>query len=103
MARRLCEAAIPEHTRKELDYYECDLCGKRTSRGGIALANWAKDAFDHNSVEIVWQHGSIYPDDDFTEWVIFDICPECFESRVMPALEEMGASPRRGDAEDVWR
>jgi hypothetical protein len=44
-------------------------------------------------VEVSCEIGMHYPDGHETEETSFDICPECFVAKVVPALKALGAEP----------
>jgi hypothetical protein len=73
----------------------CDLCGCRTSND----RNWPEPPhpgcgpYDVRRVEVCCEIGTHYTEGHDTEETSFDICPECFVAKVVPALKAMGAEP----------
>ena len=64
----------------------CDIC-KQTVRGD----SWGKGFYDIRETEVRMKIGSDYLDScDFKE-TKFDICPECFNDKLIPALRQLGA------------
>jgi hypothetical protein len=74
----------------------CDLCGCRTSND----RNWpepphpACDMYAVRAVQVSCEIGDSYGGEggDIEE-TSFDICPECFVAKVVPALKALGAEP----------
>lgn len=85
-------------TRKVLESYEatqivritCDLCGRENTRKDSE--NWCEAEFKKEQVEICYTTGSTYPEGGTVtrHWV--DVCPECWASKVVPWLNEQGAT-----------
>ena len=76
---------IPEHQEPQVTSVLCDLCGKEikpSPRGEV------------NRVEIEHTYGTSWPECGGGSILFFDVCPECFMGKVVPALEEMGATPQ---------
>lgn len=69
----------------------CDLCGKT-----IKTNQWDGERGDNImdtevSIETGWGYGG---DGGRTEKYEYDICPQCFRSKLMAWLETQGAKPR---------
>ena len=100
MARKT-ETTTEQVTRERVVEIACDICG-RTLTGKYAQRhppNWhgASDSISDNLAEVTVQarRGFESQYDVGGDVVItrFDICPDCFEGRVVPALRAMGAEP----------
>lgn len=76
--RSITEECLISHT--------CDLCGGKMRYGD----GW----FDVGEVEISCQIGSRYPEGGNYDIVETDCCVDCFDDRVKPALEALGAKFR---------
>jgi len=64
----------------------CDIC-----KNNIRV----NKAYAVNETKVSIREGHHYPQDDFvgTE-ITFDICPDCFRSKIIPFLEGLGAEAR---------
>ena len=69
----------------------CDLCGELAPRPE-SYYPWEK-SYDVVRPDVRMQTGSHYPEGGSGEIIFFDICPECFTSKVIPALKALGAEP----------
>ena len=81
---------VPASTR-ELISYSCDLCGAQTDESGL----WQSEAHVARfevSVESTKRTSSTTG--GAIEGEAFDLCPDCFNSKVRPALLELGLRPR---------
>jgi len=87
------EETIPETTRQVLDHKTCDLCGKKTTKN-LGPNNWdAPDwHFEETDVSMTIKHetGESYPEGIFSETCEIDICPECFQHKLIPWLKAQG-------------
>lgn len=89
------ERTYPAHTEVVEVARTCDLCGCRTSDS----RNWPKppnpgcSSYDVRKVEVSCEFGTHYPEGHDAEETSFDICPECFFAKLMPALKALGAEP----------
>jgi len=72
-----------------LQTVECDICKKKFKN-----ENWDRtSSFDVLETEVSMRKGEQYPECGSADEISFDICPTCFEKKLIPALKEMGASP----------
>ena len=73
----------------------CDLCGCRTSddQDWPVPPHPVCSLYDVRKVEVSCEIGTHYPDSHDAEKTSFDICPECFFGKLVPALEAIGAKP----------
>ena len=67
----------------------CDLCGKQSPEP----ENWA-ERFDVKEVEITYVDGVSYPEGGSSTTLAFDICPDCFGSKLVPWFKSHGVEPR---------
>jgi hypothetical protein len=67
----------------------CDLCGRESQRPD----GWGKDAFDVRSVTIEAVEGYSFPEGGDYETTGYDLCPDCFWSRLVPWMDGQGAVP----------
>lgn len=68
----------------------CDICKMSVYRGG----------HQHSEVEVEASLGEIYDEGDARVLTTVDICPDCFMTKVKPAIEAMGATFRVCRRED---
>lgn len=66
---------------------KCDLCGKTTNN------EWLKDSYDATETEVRWKTGENYPSGGSGETTTIDICPDCFETKLIPWVKEQGGEP----------
>jgi hypothetical protein len=76
---------------EELQETKCDLCGKIAKCG-----HWESSCWDVNDVEldisIVNKTGKSYPETSWGTTYMVDMCPECFQKKLIPWLESQGAT-----------
>lgn len=84
--------AVPATTR-ERKTRVCDICGKKNDPG--SGSSWNHESYEHDHVKIASVHKTHYPEGGTTSGVAYDCCPQCFESKVGPALEAIGMKPRQ--------
>lgn len=88
---------VPAHTSTVLDHYKCDLCGKTSGTG-----DWRPEGGSYNirSTEVRMEIGSNYGSDGGNvEKTIFDICIDCFTSKLIPWMASQGAKPRTEESD----
>jgi hypothetical protein len=85
--------ATPETTKEVEGDTFCDICGRAAPSRGVR-GEWGEDSYAVAEVEVSMAMGSSYPEGGSSTVTEFDICPECFSSKVIPWLREQGASPR---------
>lgn len=78
----------------------CDLCGRKAEGRGWDSSTWGS-GYDHKEVEIEVkikkQEGEHYPEGSSgTEWLI-DMCPECFQKKLVPWMISQGAKIEEKD------
>jgi hypothetical protein len=78
---------IPATQKVILDYLTCDLCGEKIVH--------SSDNMDECTVKRT--EGYKYSDCGGGTDTVFDICGECFESKLIPWMAEQKASPRVED------
>ena len=76
---------VPESVKEVVSHTTCDIC-KRSDHG--------KDMCDIDETTISYRDVEMaYPECGKGTTYSYDICDECFEEKVMPALSELGAEP----------
>ena len=75
---------IPATAREEVERLTCDFCGNTIRTQG------------HTYTEITLQREDVssYPECSSGTKTVFDCCVDCWDGKVMPALQTLGASPR---------
>lgn len=81
---------------KVVDSISCDICGEVHPHD-----HWKKDAFEVLETEVSITTGVQYPEGGDRHIVSFDICPKCFNEKLIPFLESLGAKPST-DEKDYW-
>lgn len=66
---------------------KCDLCGKTTTR------TWKASVDDAVETEVRLKTGSAYPEGGSGEETTIDVCPTCFQSKLIPWVESQGGKP----------
>jgi len=85
---------IPEEQRERIDFVKCDLCGKTNPS---SETDWSTGSFDVKEVEIRMKFGHMYPECGNGEETRYHICPDCFQTKLMPWLKEQGAIETKTD------
>lgn len=67
----------------------CDLCKVEYPVG------WSKDEHDDLESEVNLKLGRSWPGDAYGEIIEFDICPSCFQNRLIPWMKSQGAEPTK--------
>lgn len=83
---------VPATTRTIVEHTACDLCGFTTKNTN----NWGgKSSYDVDETTIEMQQGNNYgADGGNIKTTEVDICPTCFEKKLIPWLRTQGAKPR---------
>jgi hypothetical protein len=81
-----CYKTITEQ-KTVLDYITCDLCGKKNNK----YNDWSVNPYKTNKTRIHHEYGDNYPEGG-GDMAIFsaDICPDCFQNKLVPWLQEQG-------------
>ena len=81
---------IPETKKDSLSHTTCDICGGSDES--------IKDNCDFDNVEIEYNDvDHSYPECGSGTKYTYDICEECFVSKVIPSMLELGATPHTED------
>ena len=80
----------PATEKEEVVSVACDLCGKKV-RTPYRPTEWSTEIYRVDEVTIEHKRGSSFPENGSGTYRRFDICADCFESRVVPAIEALGA------------
>ena len=79
---------VPATTREVVDSIHCDLCGAEIMHFGSS----------YDEITVQRSVGYRYPDCASSETTSYDVCPPCFESRIVPIFA--GATPT--ETESCW-
>ena len=77
----------PQREIKTLDTITCDLCGSVTKN------NWKQDSTDVEKIRVFRVTGYGCPSGGQATDTSFDICPDCFDNKLVPWLKSQGAKP----------
>lgn len=80
-----CETVIEQVTREKIVSITCDICGKNSKEWNSHLNYYEKD-----DVTISHRRGYQYPEGGSGEELDLDICPKCFEDKVLPFFKSLG-------------
>lgn len=96
MARKY-EDRTREVTSKVCVEVTCDLCGAKASEPGDFSGSCYE--LDETEVSVTVKHrkGDQYPDCAMWEDTEVDMCPTCFQGKLVPWLKEQGADVRVKD------
>ena len=89
---------IPATEKVCTDYFKCDLCGDTTNDH----QNWngqSTYSIDETIIKMIVtrRSGDYYPDGGNSTTTYLDICPRCFDTRLIPWFKEQGGKPRTRD------
>lgn len=91
---RITEAVERKHPVEKT----CDWCGKITERNIGNHHEWAEDSnFDVEHVTIEYRTGQVFPEGGSYTIYSYDICPDCFEERLMPFFASENISLQEED------
>lgn len=83
---------IPEHMKESITHKSCDIC----KRLDIGRDRCKMDETDVSFRDVEYS----YPECSKWKTYSYDICHDCFEGKLMPALSELGAEPRIEEYDD---
>jgi hypothetical protein len=72
----------------------CDLCGKQAPRPEGHHGVWADGYHDVAEVTVQVRVGDSFPEGGNVQVREFDICPDCFDGKLIPWMEGQGAQVR---------
>lgn len=75
----------------------CDMCGKKST---YSAYSWGEDSYDANETKVEHRSGSQYPEGGCTTTTAVDLCPTCFETKLIPWLEAQGCQISRCEDEN---
>jgi len=96
--RQFKTVVVPATTRKECTHLTCDLCGVASKNHQDWRTSWSDAAETEVRVTVRLNNGSRYPDNGSGTECEVDICPKCFQEKLIPWLKSQGADVR----EEEW-
>lgn len=91
MTKEIRPIDIPSRVEQRT-YYKCTLCGVSADNGSSERQWWKAGSFEVKETGIFMKVGDNYPDGGWGTYVEAHICPDCFQGKVVPALEAIGLS-----------
>lgn len=92
--RKFTAKEVPA-TTIQVESIHCDLCGAEDVNG-----NWGAGNFSVDEVTIEAKSGNNFPEGGSGKILRCDVCPACFEDKVIPALESIGL--KMNESEWEW-
>lgn len=75
----------------------CDLCGRHAPTpddwGRYGSGPWTDESYGVDTILVLREAGSNYPEGMFTKTESFDVCPDCWCTKVIPWFKTQGATP----------
>lgn len=87
------KTVLVHHDQQVLTHRTCDICGKKSHDG----RNWSKDYYGVEEVTLLRKTGESYPDCGTTKDWSFDLCPKCWDDKLVPWMKAQGATPTEED------
>lgn len=86
--RKRAVVQVPAREEERTVEVRCDLCGKRAVAAGV----WANLPVDEETR--IWMQVGVVDRDGggYSRTVECDICPACFEAKLVPALQALGVT-----------
>jgi hypothetical protein len=81
---------VPEKTISDTIGVKCDICGIEKHS---VHCDWGDGHYDVDKIEISRVVGTRYPGDYDVERLGFDICPDCWDAKLIPWMASQGAEP----------
>lgn len=77
----------------------CVFCGRKANDldNQEDSANWANDAYVRETVVIRLSNGETFPECSNREYEEWDVCPECFDTRIRPLLPKDSSNKEEVD------
>lgn len=85
--KHFTQVPVPATTRKVCALITCDICKETTK------TNWQNEHYDATETEIRLKTGNNYPEGGSGEETTIDICPRCFQEKLIPWVQSHGGEP----------
>jgi len=86
---------VPRHTETRIDKLKCDLCGAESHDRD----DWSAERYAVAETTIQCKTGSSYPEGGSGTEYNIDLCPTCFEEKLIPWLQSQGATVKEKEWE----
>lgn len=93
MAKLYEDEQIPAHTRKKEVGIKCDMCREEYFGG------YKEHRYDAIETTVAIKEGQSYPEGGCGDQLNLDICPNCFNGRLIPWLESQGVDCTKSEWE----
>lgn len=91
--KKLKTISVPATTKEVLDFFKCELCDN--TRNNYRHWPGGEDgSYSVNTTEVQASTGSNYPEGSNITTVSLDICPDCFNTKLIPWFKLLGGEPR---------
>jgi hypothetical protein len=97
MSIKVEESKVQVVVKKRVAAIKCELC-PATGRGDDTWPD--DDGGNASRVVVAADIGSVWPEGDFRTTKRLDICPDCFEERLVPWFRSCGGTVREYETED---
>lgn len=77
--------------REEIIRVTCDICNKEAPCPDDNECRWSGKGYEVDKIIVKRECGESYPEGGHLEIEEFDICPECFETKLLPFMISQGA------------
>lgn len=91
MAVKREKVSIPAKEEMRQVAVICDSCGKQSKQ----YDSWGNDCYDIEEVKIQYKSGANYPEGGSGDKTVIDLCPDCFQTKLIPAMEAIGIHARK--------
>jgi len=79
---------VKEETYEKTVEIECDICGETTQDLGLNRgAQWSIGTHNKDIIAIVREKGASYPEGGWSNYKELDVCPDCWENKIVPLIE----------------
>jgi hypothetical protein len=82
--------------REEVDKVFCDICKEDLDK---QRRKTNKSYYFRSEVEMGFEEGTVYPDNGCTDHQAFDLCGECWKTKLVPWMATFGAKPQEEEVD----
>lgn len=94
MARVTKMKDVPAEKVEVLDHVKCELCENTCTND-----NWSPLQYEVTEPEVSLRIGKHYPEGGHAITTILDICPDCFQKKLIPWFQSLGGQVRQRDSD----
>ncbi len=84
------QVKVPQKTVERLDHIKCELCDRTTHN-----EEWSPGQYEVTRPEVSLRMGTNYPEGGNVTETVLDICPTCFQEKLVPWFRSLGGEPRQ--------